>query len=41
VNARARALGAAIGVEYAVGLWVNEPIRLRSLGDITLSSRNF
>jgi bacillithiol biosynthesis deacetylase BshB1 len=41
VLARARAAGAAIGVEYAVGLWANDPIRLGSLGDVTLSSRYF
>jgi bacillithiol biosynthesis deacetylase BshB1 len=41
VSARARATGAAIGVEYAIGLWVNDPIRLESLGDIAQSSRHF
>ena len=41
VLARARTLGASIGVEYAVGLWTNDPIRLRSLADVTLSSRHF
>jgi bacillithiol biosynthesis deacetylase BshB1 len=41
VAARARATGAAIGVEYAVGLWANDPIRLASLGDLPLSSRYF
>jgi N-acetylglucosamine malate deacetylase 1 len=41
VNARARSLGAAIGVGYAVGLWSNDPIRLSSLSDLRLSSRNF
>jgi bacillithiol biosynthesis deacetylase BshB1 len=38
---RARTLGAAVGVEYAAGLWLNDPIRLESLGDIPLSSRYF
>jgi N-acetylglucosamine malate deacetylase 1 len=41
VLARARNLGVSIGVEYAVGLWANDPLRLRSLADITLSSRYF
>jgi len=41
VLARARTLGASIGVEYAVGLWANDPLRLRSLADIPLSSRHF
>lgn len=41
VLARARTLGASIGVEYAVGLWANDPLRLNSLADIPLSSRYF
>jgi len=41
VLARARTLGASIGVEYAVGLWANDPLRLNSLADIPLSSRHF
>jgi len=41
VMARARTLGAAVGVDYAVGLWLNDPIRVGSLGDIPLSSRYF
>jgi len=41
VISRARTLGAAIGVEYAVGLWLNDPIRVGSLGDLPLSSRYF
>jgi len=41
VQTRARALGASIGVSSAVGLWVNDPVRLASLSDLTLSSRNF
>jgi LmbE family N-acetylglucosaminyl deacetylase len=41
VSARARALGSAIGTSSAVGLWVNEPIRLASVSDLTLSSRNY
>jgi bacillithiol biosynthesis deacetylase BshB1 len=41
VNARARSLGASIGTGYAVGLWRNDPIRLESLADLKLSSRNF
>jgi bacillithiol biosynthesis deacetylase BshB1 len=41
VMLRARTLGAAIGVEYAVGLWLNDPVRVGSLGDLPLSSRCF
>jgi N-acetylglucosamine malate deacetylase 1 len=41
VRTRAHALGASIGVSSAVGLWVNDPIRLASLSDLALSSRNF
>jgi LmbE family N-acetylglucosaminyl deacetylase len=41
VEARARALGAAIGVEWAVGLWVNDPVRIESLDALPLSSRYF
>jgi LmbE family N-acetylglucosaminyl deacetylase len=41
VTARARTWGAAIGVEYAVGLWLNDPIRVASLSDLPLSSRYF
>ena len=41
VMSRARTLGAAIGVEYAVGLWLNDPVRVASLADLPLSSRYF
>ena len=41
VTARARSWGAAIGVEYAVGLWLNDPVRIGSLSELTLSSRHF
>jgi bacillithiol biosynthesis deacetylase BshB1 len=41
VHTRARALGASIGVSTAVGLWVNDPVRLNSLSELTLSSRNY
>jgi LmbE family N-acetylglucosaminyl deacetylase len=41
VNARARLLGAAIGTEYAIALWANDPLRVRSLADLPLSSRHF
>jgi LmbE family N-acetylglucosaminyl deacetylase len=41
VQARARCLGASLGVSAAIGLWVNDPIRVNSLSDLTLSSRNF
>ncbi|HEY2846108.1 MAG TPA: PIG-L family deacetylase [Bryobacteraceae bacterium] len=41
VLSRARAIGASIGVEYAVGLWLNDPVRVASLADLGLSSRYF
>lgn len=41
VQTRARALGATIGVSSAVGLWANDPIRLRHLSDLSLSSRHY
>ncbi|HEX5431865.1 MAG TPA: PIG-L family deacetylase [Bryobacteraceae bacterium] len=41
VLARARALGAAMGTPCAIGLWANDPIRLESLSDLKLSSRNY
>ena len=41
VMSRARTLGAAIGVDYAVGLWLNDPIRVASLAELPLSSRYF
>jgi LmbE family N-acetylglucosaminyl deacetylase len=37
----ARLLGVSIGVEYAAGLYVNDPVRVEHLSDIVLSSRNF
>ena len=37
----ARLLGLSIGVEYAAGLFVNDPIRLDHLSDLTRTSRNF
>ncbi len=41
VTARSRAWGAAIGVEHAIGLWLNDPVRVGSLADLPLSSRHF
>ena len=37
----ARLLGLTIGVDYAAGLYSNDPIRLDHLSDLTHSSRNF
>ena len=37
----ARLLGLTIGVEYALGLFANDPLRLESISDVRLSSRNF
>jgi LmbE family N-acetylglucosaminyl deacetylase len=41
VTSRAKTWGAAIGVDYAVGLWLNDPVRIGSLGDLPLSARYF
>jgi bacillithiol biosynthesis deacetylase BshB1 len=41
VTSRARTWGAAIGVNYAVGLWLNDPVRVNSLADLPLSARYF
>jgi bacillithiol biosynthesis deacetylase BshB1 len=41
VESRARALGSAIGVDYAVGLWVNDPICLASISELGRSSRHY
>lgn len=40
-KAGARLLGLTIGVEYALGLFTNDPLRLEGISDITLSARNF
>src|SRR5258706_1040001 len=37
----ARLLGLAIGTEYAMGLFTNDPVRVDEISDIILSSRNF
>jgi len=37
----ARHLGLSIGVEYAAGFYVNDPVRIAALSDLTLSSRHF
>lgn len=41
VTTKAAALGASVGVKYAIGLWENDPLRIENLSDITLSSRNY
>jgi LmbE family N-acetylglucosaminyl deacetylase len=41
VLSKALALGASIGVKYAVGLWANDAIRLDYISDLNLSSRNY
>lgn len=41
VTARSRAWGQAIGVEYAVGLWLNDPVQVDLLSEMPLSSRHF
>ncbi len=39
--ARARALGAGIGVEHAMAVWANDPIRLDALTDLRSTTRLF
>ena len=39
--ARARVLGAQVGVEYAMAVWANDPIRLQALTDLRESGRRF
>ncbi len=41
IFSKAAAMGASIGVKYAIGLWANDPIRVNSLSDLNLSSRNY
>jgi len=41
VQTHTRALGSAIGVPSAIGLWVNDPVRIASISDLTLSSRHY
>lgn len=37
----ARLLGLSIGVDYAAGIYANDPVRLARLSELTLSARNF
>jgi bacillithiol biosynthesis deacetylase BshB1 len=37
----ARMLGLTIGTEYAAGLFINDPLRLETISDVSLTSRNF
>jgi LmbE family N-acetylglucosaminyl deacetylase len=41
VLSRSRSLGASIGVDFAVGLWVNDPICLGSISELGRSSRHY
>jgi len=41
VNSKAKYYGKSIGVEYAIGLWKTDPIRIDTLSDLTMSSRNY
>ncbi len=41
ITSWSKALGSAIGVDHAIGLKTNEPIRLNNLSDLTLSARNY
>lgn len=40
-KAGARLLGLTVGVEFALGLFANDPVRLENISDVKLSSRNF
>lgn len=41
INSRAAALGKSIRAEYAMALWANDPIQVKNISDLTLSSRNY
>ena len=41
VSSKAHFWGTSIGVEYAVGLWVNDPVRVDSLTSINKSKRDY
>ncbi len=41
VTTKAAAWGASFGVNYAMGLWTNDPIRVDHISDLSLSSRNY
>ncbi len=41
ITSKARYFGASVGVNYAVGLWVNDPITLDYISGIEKSSRNY
>lgn len=41
VGSKALAWGVSIGVERAIALWSNDPIRVNTLSDLNLSSRNY
>lgn len=41
VGSKAHAYGASIGVEYAIPIWVNDPVATDTLSDLALSSRKY
>lgn len=41
VFSKAKALGASMGADLAVGLYVNDPVRVKNISDLSLSSRNY
>lgn len=41
INSKSIYTGKSIGVDYAIGLWTNDPVHLDGISDITLSSRNY
>ena len=40
VTSKAKYIGATIGVDYAIGLWTNDPVKVDSL-NVLGSSRNY
>lgn len=41
IMVRARALGVSVGVDYAIGLWLHDPVLLTSISDLGLPMRSF
>ncbi len=41
VSSKAQYFGSTIGTKFAIGLWVNDPVRINNLSDLKLSSRNY
>jgi bacillithiol biosynthesis deacetylase BshB1 len=41
ISSKAKYFGASVGVEYAIGIWINDPVQLDHLSDVSLSSRKY